>query len=165
MTESGDLEELFWVNLPTCRSSLNAGARLAERTLSLRQLCMCAYELLNDKNRSSLLSKLVRKWPFFCRRCNLSRCFTNNGCPLRTRYIRTFIEELSRLINMGMLISQRCAFYDLVTFFINTLVSILWTLTMNLLIFFFETQHGFFLLFAQYGYFYLISIFSVMFWS
>lgn len=69
------------------------------------------------KNRSSLLSKLVRKWPFFCRRCNLSRCFTNNGCPLRTRYIRTFIEELSRLINMGMLISQRCAFYDLVTFF------------------------------------------------
>lgn len=117
MTESGDLEELLWVNLPTCRSSLNAGARLAERTLSLRQLCMCAYELLRDKNRSSLLSKLVRKWPFFCRRCNLSRCFTNNGCPLRTRYIRTFIEELSRLINMGMLISQRCAFYDLVTFF------------------------------------------------
>lgn len=163
MTESGDLEELLWVNLPTCRSSLNAGARLAERTLSLRQLCMCAYELLRDKNRSSLLSKLVRKWPFFCRRCNLSRCFTNNGCPLRTRYIRTFIEELSRLINMGMLISQRCAFYDLVTFFINTLVSILRILTMNLLIFFFETQHGFFLLFAQYDYFYLNSIFSVMF--
>lgn len=62
-----------------------------------------------------------------------------------------------------MLISQRCAFYDLVTFFINTLVSILRILTMNLLIFFFETQHGFFLLFAQYDYFYLNSIFSVMF--
>lgn len=117
MTESGDLEELLWVNLPTCRSSLNAGARLAERTLSLRQLCMCAYELLRDKKPKQPIVKVGEKMAVFCRRCNLSRCFTNNGCPLRTRYIRTFIEELSRLINMGMLISQRCAFYDLVTFF------------------------------------------------